>query len=1179
MTEAGNLCEDRRVTVERDVNGSAIVSGTGNSIVIYYQSQLLQTEPAPPAPRSDLGPNPYKGIQAFLETDGDRFFGREQQIEQLWQKLCQLYETPLSIRLLPIYGPSGSGKSSLARAGLIPELARRSLPGSVRARVAVLVPTADPLWSLATVLARIATNDPSPAEKAAEFKRVLEKPSEAGQYEGLRQIADVLPDSAIAPLIVLVDQFEEVYTLCKDGIARDAFVNTLLNAAGDRARRVSVVITLRSDFLGETQKHPSLNALFTEPGVLVRSMNEAELQRAIAEPAKRAGHALDAATIQLLLKETEGREGALPLLQFALERIWEGLVKGQEPAATLQEIGGVGGALAGEAQRIYEGLNPTNQEIARRVFLGLVQLGEGTKDTRRRARLEQVISRRDSLAQVKAVIMQFSTPQARLITLASDADWEIAEVTHEALFDHWQQFKGWVDSSRSDLRFQRRLDEAALHWQEQGRPEGNLWQPPDLDLLQRYQQRVGADMTPLQSAFFEASDRAENSRKRGRQIALGGLITGSVLITGLAVFGFYELQQSKRQRVDQLALTAEALLATDPVSAAMTAISAVRLSQSSFVQFSSSPMPVSVQSSLLDVAQMSREQNWIQTQAVVLSVSFSPDGKTIASGGADGTLKLWSLDGRLLHIFKKHEYGGVLSVSFSPDGKTIASGGDDKTLKLWSLDGRLLHTFKGHENSVWSVSFSPDGKTLASGSDDNTLKLWSLDGRLLHTFKGHENVVRSVSFSPDGKTLASGSWDNTLKLWSLDGRLLHTFKGHGDSVSSMSFSPDGKTLASGSDDGTLELWSLDGRNLHTFKGHENSVWSVSFSPDGKTLASGSEDKTLKLWSLDGRNLHTFKGHESSVSSVSFSPDGKTLASGSWDKTIKLWSLDGRLLPTFKGHEGSVRSVSFSPDGKTLASGSWDNTLKLWSLDGRNLHTFKGHESSVSSVSFSPDGKTLASGSEDKTIKLWSLDGRNLHTFKGHESSVSSVSFSPDGKTLASGSWDKTIKLWSLDGRNLHTFKGEDRVSSVSFSPDGKTLASGGDDGTLKLWSLDGRLLHTFKGHEGSVTSVSFSRDGKTLASGSDDNTLRLWDVALGQPIGQPLQGHESIVNSVSFSPDGHTIASGSDGKTLRLWSISWESLLQTACQRLSHHTTLLKAATQTAREAKDTCQQYVWSKQ
>ncbi|MBD2357828.1 hypothetical protein H6G41_24990 [Tolypothrix sp. FACHB-123] len=537
----------------------------------------------------------------------------------------------------------------------------------------------------------------------------------------------------------------------------------------------------------------------------------------------------------------------------------------------------------------------------------------------------------------------------------------------------------------------------------------------------------------------------------------------------------------------------------------------------------------------------------------VSSVSFSPDGKTIASAGADGTIKLWSVEGKELKTFKGHS-DWVYRVSFSLDGKTIASASGDNTIKLWSLDGKELKTFKGHSDTVSSVSFSPDGKTIASASVDKTIKLWSLDGKELKTFKGHSDTVYSVSFSPDGKTIASASGDNTIKLWSLDGKELKTFKGHSDQVSSVSFSLDSKTIASASVDNTIKLWSLDGKELKTFKGHSNSVYSISFSPDGKTIASASGDNTIKLWNLEGKELKTFKGHSDSVYRVSFSFDGKTIASASRDKTIKLWNLEGKELKTFKGQSDWVSSVSFSPDGKTIASASRDKTIKLWNLEGKELKTFKGHSDWISSVSFSPDGKTIASASRDKTIKLWNLEGKELKTFKGHSDTVYSVSFSLDGKTIASASRDKTIKLWSVDGKEFKTFKGHsDWVSSVTFSPDGKTIASASADGTIKLWSLEGKELKTFNGHSDAVWSVSFSPDGKTIASASRDKTIKLWNLE-GKEL-KTFKGHSDAVWSVSFSPDGKTIASASGDKTVILWNLDLENLVVLGCNWLQDYLT------------------------
>jgi WD40 repeat protein len=519
--------------------------------------------------------------------------------------------------------------------------------------------------------------------------------------------------------------------------------------------------------------------------------------------------------------------------------------------------------------------------------------------------------------------------------------------------------------------------------------------------------------------------------------------------------------------------------------------------------------------------------------AAVNSVTFSPNGKTIASASLDGTIKLWNSEGKLLHNLQGHRVT-VNSVSFSPDGKTIASANGDKTIKLWNSEGKLLHSLLGHDDAVYSVSFSPDGKTIASASRDKTIKLWNTEGKLLHILNGHDTVVNSVSFSPDGKAIASTSWDRSIKLWNTEGKLLHTLQGHHVAVNSVSFSPDGKTIASASGDGIIKLWNSEGELLDTLQGHHVAVNSISFSPNGKTIASASGDKTIKLWNSESKLLHTIQGHNHEVTSVSFSPDGKTIASASRDKTIKLWNTEGKLLHILNGHDTVVNSVSFSPDGKTIASTSWES-IKLWNTEGKLLHTLQGHHYEVTSVSFSPDGKTIASASRDNTIKLWNTEGKLLHTLQGHHYEVTSVSFSPDGKIIASASRDKTIKLWNSEGKLLHTLQGHNyEVTSVSFSPDGKTIASASRDKTIKLWNSEGKLLHTLQGHNYGINSVSFSPDGKTIASASGDGIIKLWNS--GGKFLHTLQGHDDIVNSVSFSPDGKTIASASRDKTIKLWN-------------------------------------------
>ncbi|MFK0732745.1 MAG: hypothetical protein ACFKPT_14260 [Gloeotrichia echinulata GP01] len=543
---------------------------------------------------------------------------------------------------------------------------------------------------------------------------------------------------------------------------------------------------------------------------------------------------------------------------------------------------------------------------------------------------------------------------------------------------------------------------------------------------------------------------------------------------------------------------------------------------------------------------------------IVWSVTFSPDGQLIASGSTDKTVKLWRPDGTLIQTLKGHT-DGVTSLSFSPDGQTLASASLDKTVQMWHknpitgiFDPQPYTTLEGHGDWVYSVNFSPDGELLATGSKDATIKLWRKDGSLVKILRGHQGWVNWVTFSPDGQFLASASEDKTVKIWRRDGSLVTTLHGHQRGVTAVAFSPNGQTLASGGRDRTVKLWQrqpnssknrIDFRPTKVLPQHSKTVWSLSFSPDGEKLVSGSDDNTINIWSTTGSLLNTFKGHSDAVASVAFSPDNKLLASASYDKSVKLWRLDASTLPILQGHKDRIFSVAWSPDGQMLASGSRDRTVKLWQrydMDGkvetRLYKTLLGHTDKVSSVSFDPKGEMLASASYDKTVKLWGRDGTLLKTLDGHSDSVMSVNFSPDGQILASTSKDKTVKLWKRNGQLLKTLVGHQGwVNNVSFSPDGQILASASDDQTVKLWRRDGTLIKTFSPHENWVLGVSFSPTDQLLASASWDNTVKLWrrDGTLLKTL---LKGYSDSVNAVTFSPNGEMLAAASWDSTVKLWS-------------------------------------------
>jgi WD40 repeat protein len=527
----------------------------------------------------------------------------------------------------------------------------------------------------------------------------------------------------------------------------------------------------------------------------------------------------------------------------------------------------------------------------------------------------------------------------------------------------------------------------------------------------------------------------------------------------------------------------------------------------------------------------------------VFSVCYSPDGRRLVSGSRDRMVRIWDVEsGSCLSVLKGHN-GAISSVCYSPDGRRLASGSDDGTVRIWdSGSGACLSVLEGHTDRVKSMSYSLDGRRLASGSEDGTIRVWDVEsGTCLSVLEGHAGNVTSVCYSPDGRRLASGSEDRTVRIWDAEsGSCLSVLEGHTKSVNSVCYSPDGRRLASGSEDGTIRIWDVEsGACLSVHEGHSSVVWSVCYSPDGRRLASGSYDRTVRIWDAEsGTCLSAVEGHTEPVSSVCFSPDGRRLTSGSEDGTVWIWdAVSGACLSVLEGHKGAVWSVSFGPDGRRLAAGS--DEVRIWDAECcACLSVLEGRFGYLFSVCFSPDGRRLASGSRDCIVRIWDVEsGACLSVLEGHTGGVTSVCYRPDGRRLASGSRDGTVRIWDLEsGACLTARKGPTySANSVSFSPDGRRLASGSDDGTVRIWDAEsGTCLSVLEGHTDRVKSACYSPHGRRLASGSEDGTIRVWDAKSGACL-SVLKGHSSIVRSLCYSPDGRRLASGSDDHTVRIW--------------------------------------------
>ncbi|THU94423.1 WD40 repeat-like protein, partial [Dendrothele bispora CBS 962.96] len=552
-----------------------------------------------------------------------------------------------------------------------------------------------------------------------------------------------------------------------------------------------------------------------------------------------------------------------------------------------------------------------------------------------------------------------------------------------------------------------------------------------------------------------------------------------------------------------------------------------------------------------------REQN------LILAIAYSPDGRHVASGSDDCTVRIWDTQtGKQVSQPLQGHTDWATSVAYSPDGRYVASG-SDHTVRIWDTQtgeqvGQPLH---GHTGWTTSVAYSPDGRFVASGSDDCTVRIWNTQTgeQIGQPFQGHTDLVTSVVYSPDGRHVASGSDDHTVRIWDTQTgeQVGQPFQGHTDRVRSVTYSPDGRHVASGSDDHTIRLWDTQTCEQigQPFRGHKDWVRSVAYSPDGKYVASGSDDHTVIIWDTwTGVQVgQPLQGHIGWVISVAYSPDGWHVASGSLDHTVRIWDTQPgeQVGQSFQGHTDQIRSVAYSPDGRYVASGSDDHTVRIWDTEtGKQVsQPLQSHTDWVRSVAYSPDGRYVASGSFDCTVRVWDTQaGDELgQPLQGHTDQVRSVAYSPDGKHVVSGSkdhtsLDHTVRIWdTLTGGQVgQPFQGHAYwVRSVAYSPDGRFVASGSDDCTVRIWDTQTgeQVGQPLQGHTDLVTSVAYSPNGRYVASGSNDHTIRIWDTQTGEQIAQPLQGHTDWVRSVTYSPDGKHVASGSKDHTIRIWDI------------------------------------------
>lgn len=1116
---------------------------------------------------------PFLGLEAFQPEHAGVFFGRDEEILEARAALREAASKGMAFLLL--MGASGSGKSSLARAGILPEIIDNEIDGQVGAWKSMIVTPAElalnPVLGLVGRLFKTSLLDTryQSVEEQERLAGDLAKDPELTFRYTIRANLESRPKPT--RLLLVIDQFEELFASNSwTEEQRLQFLRVIDTFA--RSGAIWVLATARSDFYQQIRANEILARLLKnrEPMFVMPPTPDA-LQRMIEEPARLAGLRFEerngVSLAGRILDDAVSHSEMLPLVGFVLRELYEGLTRQDDNTLqlkTYEKLGGVAGAVGKQAKDVFLSLNPSVQAALKEILplLVTVEIGDEQAVVRRSASLADLHSTAERRQLVDCLV------EKRLMTTEQGA---IGRFAHEVVLRSWSDAVDWIRANREHLAMRSRVEQSQRRWEQRQRDdtlllpagllleEGRaLWsEAPQLLEYQVDESSVTpADYIQRSIDFHvrKAEELAEERRRRTEELEEQNRKLASAAYSAHLNRAFFIAKSSPASALD--ILYNEMFCPLDLREFTWGLLNRICLEQTSYHQL------------------------LVGHRDTVKSVVFSPDGQTIASSSSDTTIKLWNaVTGRERVALDGHA-GPVNSVSFSPDGRTIASGSHDKTVKLWdAATGQESVTLSGHTKKVTSVSFSLDGQTIVSGSHDKTIKLWDASmGQERATLSGHTKTVTCVSFSPDGRTIASCSDDTTIKLWdAATGLERVTLNGHTKRVTCVGFSPDGQTIASGSDDKNIKLWdAAKGQERITLNGHTGAVNSVRFSPDGRTVASASHDNTIKLWdAITGQERATFRdlNHSGQMISISFSPDGRTIVAGGSDNMIRL--LDAameqeRATLGSLASENWVNSVCFSPDGRTIASGFYGKT-QLWdAATGLKRDLLSGRAEGVKSTRFSSDGRMLVSLIDDNTVRLSRVaDGFDRATFRffpdgekhvlssdgsiitlwdaatglehatlsGHTDSVTSICFSPDGRTIASGSHDETVKLWdAATGQERVTLSGHtEKVNSVSFSPDGQMVASGSADKTVKLWdAATGRERVMLTGHLEAVNSVSFSPDGRTVASGSDDKTIKLWDAATGLET-VTLSGHEESVTAISFSPDGRTIASASTDGTIKLW--------------------------------------------
>jgi len=981
----------------------------------------------------------YLGLRAFREEDSAFFFGREAFTERL---IGAVERTPF----LAVVGPSGSGKSSVVQAGLIPALRKGALAGSKAWECAVFRPGKNPLKQMAAPLVSL-------LEPEMDEVTRLAKVGELADYlrEGRVSLADAAgrileKQPGTERLVLVADQFEELFTYKESEPEQEIFLGHLLEAAEERDGPLTVILTLRADFYSHCLGHRPLADRLEGRVVNIGPMTEEELRRTIEEPAGSVRVRFEAGLVERFLEDVRGEPGALPLLEFALTELWEKRRGGLLTHEAYEGFDGVGGAIAQRAKREYGRFSEEEKGLARRIFLNLVTPGEETEDIRRRAALAEILPEEPARADsVQAVVKALA--DARLITTGREeaSGEETVEVAHEALIQGWGRLKGWVQEDRVFLEWLKGLRVDLARWKESGEL---LRGKPLADALDWLEKR-GEDLSAEARRFIQASARRDRQR---RALTFAAVAVAFVLISFAALFAWGQRNEAIEGRNAAATAEAQAIIERDAAETAQAkeaeqraaaatsealAVAQQQLSRSrELAAMAINQLEVDPELSLLLAAEAAETQYTVQAEDALRQALASPWRATLRGHTSD-----------------------VISAAYSPDGRWIVTASEDKTARVWEAEsGQQKMVLRGHTDDVLSAAYSPDGQWIVTTSWDGTVWVWDArNGQQKVELKGHMSPVNSAAYSPDGRWIVTANEDKTARVWEAEsGQQKMVLQGHAKSVLSAAYSPDGQWIVTASQDETARVWDAESGEQKMELVHPDYVRSAVYSPDGQWIVTASGYWTAGVWDAGGGQQKMELVHPDYVRSAAYSPDGRWIVTAGGDGTARVWEAEsGQQKMVLRGHTDDVLSAAYSLDGQWIVTAGGDGTARVWEAEsGQQKMELQGHTDTVFSAAYSPDGRWIVTASEDRTARVWDAEsGQQMMVLQGHTDTVFSAAYSPDGRWIVTASEDKTARVWDAEsGQQMMELRGHTGwVCSAVYSPDGRWIVTASWDGTARVW--------------------------------------------------------------------------------------------------------------------------------